>query len=110
MPKSPVGRLAVAASSARDMVSAQLAGTTDLAPDSKTPKPAGPFLQHARERGFQRRHGGGHGKIHLGSPFLESRQSEGKGDLPSFQTSRNFMPSDCVQMIEATLAVVQCRQ
>ena len=62
----------------------------------------GAIPQHAQERGFQRRHGGRYGKIHLGSPFLESRQSEGKGDPHSFQTNRNFMPSsdarDCARV------------
>lgn len=80
-------------SSARDMASAQQDSATSLASDSNAPKPPDPDLSMSRNAVSSAVTAAGAVRFISGLPFLESRQSEGKGGPPSFQTNNNFMPS-----------------
>lgn len=75
------------------MASAQLASATGLASDSNAPKPPAPSLSMSRNAVSSAAAAAGTVRFISGLLFLESRQSEGKGGPPSFQTNNNFMPS-----------------
>lgn len=73
--------------------SAQQDSATDLASDSNAPKPPDSALSMSRNAVSSAATAAGAVRFISGLLFLESRQSEGKGGPPSFQTNNTFIPS-----------------